>query len=490
MKKTVMALLMTVSSIALAVNAGAMEINTVKMNDVSNSVVTVEGTVDSYTNNSLVTLFTTKKDNDETKQHIDVFGVDVSGNFKYDFKFVRESGVYNITLVCGDEKQTVELNYTNPEELKAFIRSLAAGRVEDIFAELEKYQTGLGLDLTPFKTALEKNIAVKRVSEKKTEIGKALDENNLNLISQIVEKAAKEAELINSIKNTLVWSSVHSILENTTDITGIDFGRYNNLTQGQKMYVESAIAGKSFTDADALKKEFDRLVSIAPQEAGGNNGGSTGGSGGGNSRGGNTGIYMGGDNGNYGKDNNSANGSSYFTDVPQSHWAYNEIRDLSDKNIISGKGGNRFDPDAAITREEFVKIIVLGFSYYDDTAESDFEDVGENAWYCKYVASAVKAGIVGGISDKQFGSGENITRQDMAVILYRIAKERGLQFEAANTGFTDFNNISDYARDAVAYMSGAGIINGMDNNCFNPKQQASRAQAARLIYALMGRVEQ
>ena len=246
------------------------------------------------------------------------------------------------------------------------------------------------------------------------------------------------------------------------------------------MYVCSALAGRNFADADKLKQEFDKLVSEAPSETvAGGSGGSSGGVKGGGA------FAIGGG----ASTGNTALSNSIFADLPLNHWAYADIKALAEKKIIAGKSASSFEPEASITREEFVKIAVLAFSYYDENAETGLSDVDSNAWYYRYVASAEKNGIIKGRGENEFGIGGNITRQEMAVMLYRIASEKGMSFENKYTDFADYDKISEYAYDAVAYMSGAGIINGMENNTFNPDMPATRAQAAKLINSMIGRFQ-
>lgn len=123
----------------------------------------------------------------------------------------------------------------------------------------------------------------------------------------------------------------------------------------------------------------------------------------------------------------------------------------------------------------------VGFSLPDGKAE--FDDSKASDWHNKYIAAAFTNGIVAGESENIFGVGEKITRQDMAVILYRAAKYKGMTFDSAKTEFSDDTEISDYAQEAVYSLKNAGIINGLEDGAFAPKQAATRAQAAQMIYS-------
>ena len=110
----------------------------------------------------------------------------------------------------------------------------------------------------------------------------------------------------------------------------------------------------------------------------------------------------------------------------------------------------------------------------------------KDAWYYEAVAKAYSAGIITGESDTVFGTGKNITRQDMAVMLYRTSKyiNSGISDVEDYLEFLDDSLISDYAKTAVYTFKDAGIINGVSKTEFAPQNNATRAQAAKMIYGL------
>ena len=83
-----------------------------------------------------------------------------------------------------------------------------------------------------------------------------------------------------------------------------------------------------------------------------------------------------------------------------------------------------------------------------------------------------------------FGSGENVTRQDMAVIIYNAMIKSGITLETQELEFSDKHLISDYAKNAVSALTKAGVINGLSDNTFNPAGEATRAEAAKMIYGM------
>lgn len=178
--------------------------------------------------------------------------------------------------------------------------------------------------------------------------------------------------------------------------------------------------------------------------------------------------------------------TSAFSDMTQSHWAYNSVSELAKKGIVSGFE-NKFNPDNNVKREEFVKMLTEA-AKIENTNGSSFNDVPSDAWYYPYVSRALNSGIISGISDTLFGTGQNITRQDMAVMIYNTLVFCSAVNNETDTAevFSDAESISGYAREAVNKLSGMKLINGRENNSFAPLENATRAEAAELIYRLLG----
>lgn len=182
--------------------------------------------------------------------------------------------------------------------------------------------------------------------------------------------------------------------------------------------------------------------------------------------------------------------SAAFTDV--SGWAKEYIDYLADKGIVNGKTETSFAPNDSITRAEFVKIIA-GIAGADVTkaSKASFSDVASDAWYAPYVLWAADNGIVTG-SDNRFSPNSKITRQDMAVIISRyIDKLSEKKLDAVNEkiDFADAAAISAYASDAVSVMQQAGIINGKGENSFAPRDNATRAEACKMLALVMQNTE-
>lgn len=175
----------------------------------------------------------------------------------------------------------------------------------------------------------------------------------------------------------------------------------------------------------------------------------------------------------------------YFSDLDEAGWASEAINKMAEAGIVAGDENGNFRPNDTMKREEFVKMLVSAAGMLDEDAICEFEDVIEGAWYYKSIASAFNAGLVYGVSDERFGVGNVLTRQDMMVLCSRaINKFRTLEAVREDNVFTDNDQISEYAKEAISQLYMAGIANGMEDNTFCPLATATRAQGALIIYNL------
>ncbi len=176
-----------------------------------------------------------------------------------------------------------------------------------------------------------------------------------------------------------------------------------------------------------------------------------------------------------------------FSDIKDVSWAEQAINSLAGKNIISGYGNGIFGPNNFVTREEFVKMLVLTLNI-SLSSSANFDDIAPSDWCYPYVGGATSAGIVNGIDDTTFGKGRFITREEMAAMTFRAINVVGKTLSGTDKDeFADASDISPWAIESCTAMHRAGIINGMGNNCFVPKENVTRAQAAKILYEVMTR---
>ncbi len=175
-----------------------------------------------------------------------------------------------------------------------------------------------------------------------------------------------------------------------------------------------------------------------------------------------------------------------YTDV--SGWAKDYVYDLAKRDIISGKADNLFAPEDSITRAEFTAMLARMSNRDLSKPESPaFSDINKSDWFAEEVAWAKEAGIVLGANGK-FAPDSRITRQDIAVMISRYAKEiEKYDLPEVNPAedFEDDNAISEYAKPAVIELQQAGIISGRGDNMFAPQGDATRAETAKMLSVLL-----
>lgn len=172
-----------------------------------------------------------------------------------------------------------------------------------------------------------------------------------------------------------------------------------------------------------------------------------------------------------------------YADLYEADWAKDYIIKLNWNGVFTS-GNEKFYPNNNITRGEFVAAIINAVGFMSD-ADISFDDVEKGSQYYAPVAAAYEKGIIKGINEAIFGLDQNITRQDVAVILFRTANIVGITLPSGSAdGFTDSADISDYAADSVGALSAADIINGMPSGEFEPLSFTTRAQAAKLISSI------
>ena len=166
-----------------------------------------------------------------------------------------------------------------------------------------------------------------------------------------------------------------------------------------------------------------------------------------------------------------------FNDVEDNFWAAEDIYLLRDAGIINGKSVAEFDPEGAVTRAEFTKMIAQLFGVEATSGAVKFEDCGDADWFTPYVAAAVEAGLVTGYSDTEFAPDKTITREEACTII-----GRGLKAVAeGELTFTDASDVSEYAAEYVAMLAAKGFINGYEDGSFLPANEITRAESARIV---------
>ena len=293
---------------------------------------------------------------------------------------------------------------------------------------------------------------------------------------------------VNTSKRYIDMSAV--IADDGTSVAGIDLLAYMMLGNSAKEEVmKKVFTGIPYANTNSLKHSFDLAIkSLQSSSGAGQNRPSSGGGGGSYSvvgpmpepqvkpvvvPGATSGVTP------------DSDTQAIFNDM-SGHWSYADVRILAEKGIINGFEDGSFRPEEKVTRAEFVKMIVSAFNVENSGDSAVFGDVQKDMWYFNYIDAAASAGLVGGFGGN-FEPDKEITREDVAVILYRLLNKMG-KAPFGTFWFDDEETISAYSTDAVMALSGAGIIKGY-NNKFAPKDSTKRCEAATLIVRLQKYVE-
>jgi len=177
-----------------------------------------------------------------------------------------------------------------------------------------------------------------------------------------------------------------------------------------------------------------------------------------------------------------------FEDI-QAHWAKSDIEEMASQYIAKGTG-DKFLPNNNITRAEFATLIVRAFGISADDSADRFKDVSESDWYYETVNAAASAGIVQGF-EGTFSPKKNISREEMTIMLmnaynYEFNKDYKSIYNGKAIAFNDAETISSWSRSAVLGALDLKLVNGSGDNMFNPKNNATRAEAIVVLKRLMG----
>lgn len=173
-----------------------------------------------------------------------------------------------------------------------------------------------------------------------------------------------------------------------------------------------------------------------------------------------------------------------FLDVKESDWFYEAVSYAVENGLMSGMSEDIFAPNTPLTREMLAVVLYNVEGQPEGTEANTFTDVKGDMWYTDAILWANENGIVAGYDNGAYGVGDLITREQFATILYRYAQFKGYdttQGGMAVREFSDYVNISDYARPAMAWAVNAGIMGGMDDGTLMPQGKATRAEAATML---------
>ena len=172
-----------------------------------------------------------------------------------------------------------------------------------------------------------------------------------------------------------------------------------------------------------------------------------------------------------------------FTDVTEADWFFDSVKYVYEKSLMNGLTATTFEPGKPTSRAMIVTILYRLDGSPLVIKEHGFSDVKPGSWYEDSVAWAAANGIVTGYSATEFGPSNNITREQMAAIMYRYATYRNYDVSKKGdlTQFSDISTLSSYAAESMSWAVGTGIVSGKGSGKLAPRTGATRAEAAAML---------
>ncbi len=471
-------------------------------------------------------------------------------NGQYQFKFsagdLLPTGVYSYTVTAGGEKtESGEVSVTNPYEKQTFVTALNNATAENIAEIYEAGKKnvnpdeGLRSKLTDrqFYDAIVSSVQKEpfRVDDFDGQMNRMMlvacfnlglyDELNDEffsfadmdkkyvgyynditaegksaLMTQLkqekyttfyeLQARTKEQIVVDYIRNNKGAGAafVYDVLNGCGAELGLNLTAYNNLSSKERQTANGTMVNAS--GDISLQTMIDNAVAavLSGSTNGSNSGGASSGGGGGGAAAAmpsNPATLMTPED--VAAFENSTGINLVFHDLKSHVWAQPAIDVLYQNGIVNGKSEGVFEPDSAVTRAEYTKMLMSALELLQsDLPESSFNDVTEADWHYAPVLSAAKLNIVNGMSENYFGAEENITRQDAAVIAFRAAKYTALTLDSdiEDVSFDDQSDIDNYAQTAAKVLKKMQIINGFEDGNYRPRGTTTRAEAAVIIYRI------
>ena len=419
---------------------------------------------------------------------------DENGDYSLSFRATRSEGQYNFFASGKSTKDKAKEELYKKTTLDSALTKLSEAAAQGSTRILEV------LEDEQFRKVIGLNELYDRISDKSI-LANAIAQNSsygsyreLNSVTESIRVMQNFCDRFNAMVNNAQVKDLVKELQGFYRGDEAVYTKYFGLKSTDS--IDEAIFGKKpYRSISAIYNAFAAATDEYKEKPVyyGGSGGSGGSGGGGGGRSGAV-IPSGGisanenpsvkANANGANNTNNAvntNNAQTFIDVAPDHWGYDAIEALYKMEIIDGISSNEFAPERVVKREEFVKMCVSLTGLEISDQQDTFTDTDKSDWYSPYLAIAQECGLVFGRDDGSFGIGEVLTREDMAVLAARVlgSTERGIGEE-----FSDEHEISDYAKNSVAILCGLKVMNGMGDGRFAPKETATRAQAAKVIYEI------
>ena len=190
-------------------------------------------------------------------------------------------------------------------------------------------------------------------------------------------------------------------------------------------------------------------------------------------------------------DENPGTGANPFTDVSEKDWFYGDVMFVYENGLMLGTSKTLFSPHGTATRGMMATILWRMEGSPAPKGKNSFTDVESGKWYADAITWTAENGIFAGYGKDKFGPDDPITREQLAAIFYRYADYKGydLTVKGNPDKFKDADKITDYAKTAMQWAVGSGLVKGKSGNLLDPQGTATRAEIAAMLHRFIEKYE-
>ena len=190
-------------------------------------------------------------------------------------------------------------------------------------------------------------------------------------------------------------------------------------------------------------------------------------------------------------DENPGTGANPFTDVSEKDWFYSDVMFVYENGLMLGTSKTLFSPHGTATRGMMATILWRMEGCPAPKGKNSFTDVEAGRWYADAITWTVENGIFAGYGKDKFGPDDPITREQLAAIFYRYADYKGYDLTVKGNldKFKDADKITDYAKTAMQWAVGSGLVKGKSGNLLDPQGTATRAEIAAMLHRFIEKYE-
>ena len=190
-------------------------------------------------------------------------------------------------------------------------------------------------------------------------------------------------------------------------------------------------------------------------------------------------------------DGNPGTGANPFTDVSEKDWFYGDVMFVYENGLMLGTSKTLFSPHGTAMRGMMATILWRMEGSPVPKGKNSFTDVEAGKWYADAITWTAENGIFAGYGKDKFGPDDPITREQLAAIFYRYADYKGYDLTVKGNldKFKDADKITDYAKTAMQWAVGSGLVKGKSGNLLDPQGTATRAEIAAMLHRFIEKYE-